>query len=352
MALPAHLEPSWTQRPALVFACHEAWVYQLRWLERPLDIVVGLRGRPAGWDQCMRPVPRGARLIDLEEARRSAQPYGCIVAHNLSDLLDAQTLPGPRLLVLHETLDGAALEQQLPVPVAQFRETVAQFVHLTATHVVAVSSLKGRSWGFENDVVPFSADAADYLPWQGDTARGLRVSNHILRRPRILRWDFHQQAFGGLPVTLVGHNPGMDGVQPASHWGQLKEILSQHRFYIHTADPQLEDGYNMATLEAMAAGLPVLGNRHPTSPVEHGVSGFLSDDPAELRGYALRLLADRALAARLGAAARQTVSRQFSGARFARDFRRSLAAAQGRWMEHTERVSPRAPGSRAEVPAS
>jgi hypothetical protein len=188
MALPAHLEPSWTQRPALVFACHEAWVYQLRWLERPLDIVVGLRGRPAGWDQCMRPVPRGARLIDLEEARRSAQPYGCIVAHNLSDLLDAQTLPGPRLLVLHETLDGAALEQQLPVPVAQFRETVAQFVHLTATHVVAVSSLKGRSWGFENDVVPFSADAADYLPWQGDTARGLRVSNHILRRDTTPGW--------------------------------------------------------------------------------------------------------------------------------------------------------------------
>ena len=351
MTLPAHLEPSWTQRPVLVFACHEAWVYQLRGLERPLDIVVGLRGRPAGWDECMRPVPPGARLIGLEEARRSPQPYGCIVAHNLSDLLDAKNLPGPRLLVLHETLDGAALEQQLPVPVGQFRETVAQFVDLTATHVVAVSRLKGRSWGFENDVVPFSADAADYLPWQGDTARGLRVSNHILRRPRILRWDFHQQAFGGLPVTLVGHNPGMDGVQPASHWGQLKQILSQHRFYIHTADPQLEDGYNMATLEAMAAGLPVLGNRHPTSPVEHGVSGFLSDDPAELRGYALRLLEDRALAERLGAAAREAVALRFSGARFQRDFSRSIKRAQQQWLDRNGSGSPLEPRRFSEVPA-
>ena len=94
----------------------------------------------------------------------------------------------------------------------------------------------------------------------------------------------------------------MDRVHPADDWDHLKQIFSQHRFYIHTADPRLEDGCNMATLEAMAAGLPVLGNRHPTSPVEHGVSGWLSDDPVELRAYALRLLDDHDLARRMGVA--------------------------------------------------
>jgi hypothetical protein len=349
--LPTTIEASWTQRPLLVFSCHEAWVYQLGLLERPFDLVVGLRGRAAGWDERMRPVPPGARLVRLEDALRTAEPYGCIIAHNLSDLLDAKKLSGPRLLVLHETLDGAALEQHLPVPMDRFRETVAKFVALTATHVVAVSRLKGRSWGFENDVVPFSADAAGYRPWQGDLARGLRVANHIRRRPRILRWDFHEQAFGGLPVTLVGHNPELEGVQPASGWDGLKEIFQRHRFYIHTADPLLEDGYNMATLEAMAAGLPVLGNRHPTSPVEHGVSGFLSDDPAELRGYAERLLADRALAARLGAAAREAVGKQFPGARFASGLRRSIEAAQRLWMESPQGHARRAPQPRSEVSA-
>jgi glycosyltransferase involved in cell wall biosynthesis len=332
MASPTTLDPCWKHRPLLVFACHEAWVYQMRLLHRPLDIVVGLRGRPAGWDHHMRPVPPQARLIHLEEALRSAEPYGCIIAHNLSDLLDAKNIPGPRLLVLHETLDGAALEQQLPVPVDRFREAVAKFLALTATHVVAVSRLKGRSWGWEDDLVPFSADVADYGPWRGETARGLRVANHILRRPRSLRWEFHRQAFGELPVTLVGHNPGMEGVQPAAGWDHLKGIFSQHRFYIHTADPRLEDGYNMATLEAMAAGLPVLGNCHPTSAVEHGVSGFVSDDPAELRSYALRLLGDRALAQRMGAAAREAVARHFSGARFQSDFSCSIERAQRQWL--------------------
>src|SRR5271157_603913 len=109
MALPLTLDPFWHQRPLLVFACHEAWVHQLRLLERPLDIVVGLRGRPAGWAERMRPVPPRARLVRLEEALGSRERYACILAHNRSDLLDVKSLPGPRLLVLHETLDGAAL---------------------------------------------------------------------------------------------------------------------------------------------------------------------------------------------------------------------------------------------------
>ena len=180
-----------------------------------------------------------------------------------------------------------------------------------------------------------AANPADYRPWQGDLARGLRVANHILRRPRILRWDFHQQAFSGLPVTLVGHNPGLEGVRPADNWEHLKEIFSRHRFCVHTADPQLEDGYNMATLEAMAAGLPVLGNRHPSSPVVHGVSGFLSDDPAELRGCAQRLLQDRELARRMGAAAQATVAKRFSAAIFQRSFSASIERAKRCWQQQS-----------------
>jgi hypothetical protein len=336
----------------LVFDCHEAWVYQLRALACPLDVIVGLRGRhTGGWDQHMRPVPPRARLLRLENVPRDGRPYGCIIAHNLTDLLEAKNIPGPRLLVLHETLDSTALAHTLAVSAPEFRATVSQFVRLTGTHVVAVSELKGRSWGFPADIVHSAAEPGHYLPWQGDFAGGLRVANHIERRPRTLLWEFHQRAFAGLPVTLVGHNPGVSGAAgPARDWDDLKATFRRHRFYIHTAEPSLEDGYNMATMEAMAAGLPVLGNRHPTSPVEHGVSGFLSDDPAELRSYALRLLADRELAARLGRAAREVVAQRFSTARFQSGFSRSIRAARRCWAAHRQaerrnaaRVAPELP---------
>ncbi|MGA2811953.1 MAG: hypothetical protein ABSG16_11175, partial [Candidatus Acidiferrum sp.] len=65
----------------LVFNCHEAWVYQLRCLGMPLDIITDLPGRHIeGWDERLRPLPGDARLISLATAQQSALPYDCIVA--------------------------------------------------------------------------------------------------------------------------------------------------------------------------------------------------------------------------------------------------------------------------------
>jgi glycosyltransferase involved in cell wall biosynthesis len=61
------------------------------------------------------------------------------------------------------------------------------------------------------------------------------------------------------------------------------------------------------------------------------VSGYLSDDPAELAGRARQLLADPALAARLGAAARETARARFSHARFAAALALAIDKARARW---------------------
>jgi glycosyltransferase involved in cell wall biosynthesis len=323
----------------LVFDCHEAWVYQLCWLDQPMDVVVGLRGREVSeWDSAMRPEPPNARIVRLEEVLAAGELYDCIVAHNLSDLLDVKSLVGPRLLILHETLDGLALEQSTTTSAAELRDAVAQYVALSRGHVISVSELKARSWDLR-DWVAFAADPVDYPPPSGDLAVGLRVANQIHAKRRTLLWDFHEAVFADIPITLIGRNNGMPGVRPARDWEDLKEILRRHRFYIHTAHPQLEDGYNMATLEAMAAGLPILGNRHPASPITHGLNGFLSDDPAELRSFALWLLRDRELASRMGREARTTVGEKFSPAKFTEGLRRAIVTAQQKWLARSASVN-------------
>jgi glycosyltransferase involved in cell wall biosynthesis len=287
----------------------------------------------------MRPVPPNSRFVNLPQVLSARETYDCIIAHNLTDLLDSKTLAGPRLLVIHLTLEGMFLEQNAKTDPAEFRGAVARFTKQLHTHVVAVSQLKGKSWGFAEDLVPLTVDPADYRPWIGDIAAGLRISNFVTRRAKTLLWEFHLQTFSNIPVTLVGHNPELPGVAASQNWDDLKEILSRHRFFIHTADPQLEDGYNTATLEAMAAGLPVLGNRHPTSPIVHGVSGFLSDDPIELRNYARMLLDDRELARRMGRAAQRIVACRFSSENFRSGFLRSIAAAQKLWTPATHKCT-------------
>jgi hypothetical protein len=323
----------------LVFNCHEAWVHQLGVLGYALDIVVGLRGHyHYGWDERMRPVPANARLITLTEALKRPGHYHCIITHNTTDLLDVRSRPEPRLLVLHHTLEGRLREEQSQVDGERMKDLLHTYIDLVGGHVVATSMFKGESWGFTDDIVHFGIDVDRYLAYRGNHARGLRICNFIASRRHILLWDLHNRAFGGLPVTLVGHNPDMPGVVAASSWHHLKAILQSHRFYIHTADPRYEAGLNMAAAEAMASGLPVLGNRHPSSPIQHGVSGFLSDDPGELRRYAQILLEDRRLAEMMGQQARQVVAGRFSLVRFQHAFTRSIEIARRKW--HTRKVDP------------
>jgi len=81
-------------------------------------------------------------------------------------------------------------------------------------------------------------------------------------------------------------------------------------------------------VEAMAAGMPILGNKHPGSPVEHGVSGFLSDDPNELGEFARMLLENRRLAVTMGQQARKTAIERFSTANFRQAFLRSIESSR------------------------
>jgi len=324
----------------LVFNCHEAWVHQLGVLGYRLDVIIALKGRyNRGWDEHMRPLPANARLITLTEALQSpTMYYYCIITHNATDLLDIRSRPEPRLLVLHNSLEGRRREEHSTIGPERIRDTLRTYLELVGGHVVATSMYKGESWGFTDDVVHFGIDADAYLPHSGEKAAGLRICNFINSRRSVLLWDFHDRAFSGLPVTLVGHNPDIPGVEAAHNWDHLKRILQAHRFYIHTADPQLEAGHNMATAEAMAAGLPVLSNRHPTSPIKHGVSGFLSDDPNELRHYARVLLENRELARVMGQRARTTVKKRFSLMRFKHAILRSIEIARRKW--HTRKVDP------------
>lgn len=337
----------------LTLNCHEAWVYQLGYLGYELDIIDGLPGRYCtGWDTNVRPFPNNSTMVSLDHVLESRPFYHCIIVHNITDLMDLKTIPGPRILVIHTTLDGRVRQHGLDMPPERLKTLLHNYLELVGGHAVVISALKGKSWGLVDDIVESGVDPDEYPPWSGEIAAGLRVANQISNRKEIFLWHFHEAAFKDINVRLVGFNPDMPGVIPSRSWDDLKSILSSHRFFIHTAHPQLEDGYNMATFEAMAAGLPILGNRHPTSPVEHGVSGFLSDDPEELKNYARLLIRDKDLAGRMGAAARQTVSERFSIKRFASRFKGSIETARAKW--ETRKIadsyfSPEASGGNEKV---
>ncbi|MBF0456110.1 MAG: glycosyltransferase [Magnetococcales bacterium] len=317
----------------LTINCHEAWIYQLSQMGGALEIIHDEPGhRITPWDFACRPLPDNGRLISLQQALSTPTPYDCLIAHNMSDLLLLKEIACPKILVLHATLEGRLIEGDGQPSKEETQAIMAFYLQKIGAHGVAVSQLKSTSWQVGGDMVLNGADPDDFLPWSGEIAAGLRVANQITIKKELLAWDLHQAAFGTLPVRIVGNNPDRPGVIPAPSWQGLKNLLSQHRFFIHTANPTLEDGFNMAMMEAMAAGLPVIGNHNPSSPIIHGVNGFLSDDPAELKGYAQRLLEDRTLAQTMGQAAQTTLREQFPLSRFHQGFSRAIETAQKKYQ--------------------
>lgn len=314
----------------LVLNCHEAWVHQLGVLRAELDIVVGLPGRyTRTWDTRMRPLPAGARTVTLDAV--GPGPWDAVINHNITDLLDTKHLQAPKLLVLHDTLEGRMAQQGADFDPRDMRAMLNTYLASVGGHAVAISRSKAKSWGVTHMVVQNSADPDQYLDPVGDLACGIRVANHVTGKRVFLAWDFHEAALHDIPMRLVGHNPELPGVEPADDWDHLKRMLAAHRFMVHTADPRYEDGYNMAVLEGMAAGLPILTNRHPTSIVQHGVTGFSCETPDAMRAHARQLLDDPALARRLGDNARAYVARHFGPDRFRVEFTRALQEAKKKW---------------------
>jgi hypothetical protein len=326
-----------TSMRLLTVNSHEAWLYQLGGLDASVDIVDGVPGRyVTAWDTRVRPVPANVRLVRAEQTRAERREYDCVIGHSVTDLLDLKHVNGPRLLVIHTTLEGRAENEGHGQVPEGFGALVRAYLDGVGGHAISVSALKARSWAVTDEIVPFSVDADVYPSWTGELAEGIRVANQISQRKRYLLWDFHAEGLLGVPMRLVGVDRELPAA-PCNSWEELRSELARRRFFVHTADPALEDGYNMAVLEAMAAGLPILVNEHPSALVEHGVDGFVARTPAELGDHARRLLADRELAGRLGAAARSKVRERFSPQRFTASLLRAIEHARERWLAFNRR---------------
>lgn len=300
----------------LTFNCHEAYVHLLGKLGHALDIVDGLPGRVSScWDERCRPVPHGARLIRLEQAL-AAPRYDVAIAHNVTDLLGLRSLDIPKILVLHVNLQARIREEPGAPDAGAMRRELAGYLTAIGALAVAVSRAKAESWGQDCAVVRPCADPDEYGTFEGTQAVALRVANQVMQRPERFAWSAHVAITRGHPIELVGHNPGLPGVEPAGSWDELRQRYRQHRVYVHTAGHGLDDGYNLGVVEAMMTGMPVVSLSGSESPVQDGLCGYVSDDVGYLNARLGRVLADRELALELGRNARRQALELFGVPQF------------------------------------
>lgn len=312
----------------LTFNAHEAYIHALAQIGFEWDVIDGLPGRyTSSWDTRIRPVPDNIRLLSVKEALSAGNSYTCIIGHSIDDLLLVKSLPLPKILVIHVSLSGYIAQEKSETGKEEMQRLLNTYLDKIGAIAVSVSTMKQQTWGLMGPVIPFYIDTDFFSGYKGEIAGGLRVANQISKKSLLLDWQTHRQIAKEMPIKIVGYNPDLPGVERARDLKDLRQFYRDYRFYLHTACYDFEDGFNMASLEAMATGMPVVCAAHPSAPVINGVNGYISEDVEELREDAEKLLADKELARRMGQAAREYVKENHSLQKFRRSWQQAIELA-------------------------
>jgi len=287
------------------------------------------------WDARMRPAPANVSVISQTDGLNNLdrQLYDLVVCHNFADMALVDGCPAPIILLFHNKL---TTEIAIGADTVKRDNYMADVIKLAkkADMLVFVSESKRDDWGFANMlkdshtmVILPGIDADDFSEYQGDIAKALRIGNFMKEREATLGYTTQEKIIEGFDYTLLGVNPDIERCVVPKSYEDLKSYFVHHRFYLNTTVDGFEDGYNLAMLEAMASGMPIVSTANTTSPVTDGVEGFISDDPDYLRSKIGELMADQDLARRMGAMAKIKVMEMFGIDKFKTAWNKALRAA-------------------------
>ncbi|MFQ5717574.1 MAG: glycosyltransferase, partial [Nitrospinales bacterium] len=260
----------------------------------------------------MRPVPKNVKLVSERQAREELGQgiVSLVVAHNVRDIQFVEDYQIPKIMVFHNRLSTELGLADTPIDREDYLQKIRNLTRDVAT--LYISESKRRDWGGTGRVILPGIDISEYGGYTGENAEVLRVGNHFKERDLMLGYTVSQQILNGLPCSTLGINPTLAGSRLSTGFEDLKDHFRRYRLYLNTTAEGYEDGYNLAMLEAMAVGMPVVSTYNGSSPIVNGVNGFISRDIHYLRECVAMLLDNPDKAREIGEKARQTVARQFA----------------------------------------
>jgi hypothetical protein len=256
------------------------------------------------WLRMLRALPHEFIVVDPENARgMRRQRFDCILFQEEHEYLDWQ----------YELLTPA--QRRAPKVYVEYeppRKHPVDSRHVVTDEevlVVHVSAYNRLMWDHGRSPVrliePGVADSGSL--YHGERARGMALPAVAGRRAGS---DLLDHACSRLPIDI------------------LPQIDPTYRYAFH---PARQCALRLELIEAMMGGMPLVGLATGDLPMllRDGESGFLDHDLDRLMERMRELLADRALAARLGAEARRIALERFSIERFLAQWSSVLTEAAG-----------------------
>ncbi|MDX9714333.1 MAG: glycosyltransferase [Dissulfurispiraceae bacterium] len=298
----------------LTFNWHEAYITLLAKTGHEFDVVQKWKGGRFGWMTEFRPVPQNCRLITEDEAKAKLadSEYDRVICHNVEDLVFTLSFKIPKVYVFHNKLTteiglgGNAVDRN------DYLVNIKKLFAASAPVLpIFISESKRSDWGLDGEIIMPGIDPAEYGGWSGSEKKVLRIGNLLKERDLMLGFNKQEQILRGIPSTILGLNPTIPESTIPDSWESLKAYMKAHRVYLNTCVHPYEDGYNLALLETMATGMPVVSIANPTSPIVDSVNGFISDDYDYLHEKVQQFMKDHEFASNIGSNAVETVREKF-----------------------------------------
>ena len=283
------------------------------------------------WNRTYAPLPENYTLLNPSRGEKQIPPdldFDLVLSQNKFGQFQLAAQIARKL-----QLPLVSLEHTLPVP-AWGVGRLQEMKQMRGDLNLFISEFSVKQWGWSSDdpsvrVIHHGVDTDMFSPNEllvDKKPHLLSVVNDWINRDWCCGFKLWQSVTQDLPVFVVGATPGLS--EPARSVHELVMRYREAQVFVNTS---LISPVPTALLEAMSCGCAVVSTATCMIPeiVEHGVNGFISNDPGELRHYCQMLLEDPGLCKRLGEEARRTIVERFSMDRFVRDWNVILNEAAG-----------------------
>jgi glycosyltransferase involved in cell wall biosynthesis len=261
----------------------------------------------------------------VHAARDAAEDADLVHAHWLPAGWVAARTGKPFVVTLHGT--DVALAERLPA----FARTVLRRARIVVAVSRAIADSARTLGAGDVRMIPNGADVPASTEPEADPP-SILYAGRLSKEKGVLELV---EAAQGLPLVVVGDGPLRPRVPEARGFVSRDELERLYGAAAVVACPSRREGFGVTCLEAMAHGRPVVASAVGglLDLVIDGETGLLVPprDPQALRAALQRLLADRELRVKLGAAARERAQADFSWER--------VTSALMRAYEDTVRVA-------------